>query len=194
MAFDQSTHAQVPGVTVQFRSGDVTTSISTPTTSVELPAGTVTAEVLAWPAEYSNAWIDPTTASLPAGGSAAFVVTLNREGKVGAVSITKRDRVTGEPLAGASDRITAAHSNYSVILVTGPSGTGSVQLAPGGYNIEEIAAPTGYELDSTVRFVDVTSSQTRYLELFDTPIHPPVVVRSPGHRVPLTSIPTGRIY
>ncbi|GAA4662200.1 hypothetical protein GCM10023197_15160 [Gordonia humi] len=192
-AIDLKTHIPVTGVGVELRSGDAVEAVGSGS-SVEMPAGTVVAHVTSIPAGYSRAWVDPTSTTLTPGGTATFIVSLTRIGQVGAVSITKRDAITGALLPGARYRITASHSDQSVVLVTGASGTGSVQLAPGGYDVEEITAPADHLLDPTVRFVEVTPSQTRYLELYDSPIQPPVVVRDPGGRHPLTSIPTGRTH
>ena len=194
-AIDLKTNIPVSGVGVDLTSGDVVKTVNT-SASVEMPAGVVSATISAIPDGYDFdwSWIDPSSVNLPAGGTVSFVVSLGREGQVGAVSITKRDTVTGALLPGARYRVTASHSDQSVILSTSPSGTGSVQLAPGGYTIQEVGAPAGYLLDSTVRFVDVNPSQTRYLELYDSPIEHPVFVRDPNGRVPLTSIPTGRTH
>ncbi|WOC14142.1 MSCRAMM family protein [Gordonia sp. MP11Mi] len=192
-AIDLKTHLPVSGVGVELRSGNVIKVVNT-FASVDMPAGVVSAQVTAIPGGYQRAWVDPSSANLVAGGSTSFLVSLVRKGQVGAVSITKRDKVTGALLAGASYRVTAVHSDQSVMLVTGPSGTGSVQLAPGGYNVQEVGAPAGYALDSTVRFVEVSPSQTRYLELYDSPIEQPVIIRDPSQREPLTSIPTGRTH
>lgn len=190
-AIDLTTHETVKGVRVEFAVGDTVTEMEAGTT-VNLPAGTVIAHVVSIPDAYSRAWIDPPSATLAPGGDASFIVSLVRKGQVGGVHITKRDRITGAPLSGARYRLTASHSDQSVILETGSSGGGWIQLAPGGYDLQEISAPAGYQLDSTLRFVEVTPSQTRYLTLYDSPITPPVVARDPAHRQPLTSIPTGR--
>ncbi|MCF8608044.1 hypothetical protein L5I01_32285 [Gordonia sp. HY442] len=194
-AVDLQTNTPMSGVGVTLAADDIVKTVNTPA-SAEMPAGVVSATITAIPDGYDfdRSWIDPSSANLPAGGSALLVVSLAREGQVGAVSITKRDAVTGALLPGARYRVTASHSDQSVILSTSPSGTGSVQLAPGGYTIQEVGAPAGYLLDSTVRFVDVYPSQTRYLELYDSPIEQPVIVRDPHGRVPLTSIPTGRTH
>ncbi|MCF8610643.1 prealbumin-like fold domain-containing protein [Gordonia sp. HY285] len=192
-AIDLKTHIPVSGVRVELRSGGVVKTVATLAT-VDMPAGVVSAHITAIPDGYNRAWVDPSSADLAVGASASFIVSLSREGQVGAVSITKRDKITGALLPGARYRVTAAHSDQSVVLVTGPSGTGSVQLAPGGYRIQEIGAPAGYVLDPTVRFVEVSPSQTRYLELYDSPIEQPVVIRNPSQREPLTSIPTGRTH
>ncbi|MCF8587945.1 MSCRAMM family protein [Gordonia liuliyuniae] len=192
-AIDLKTHIPVSGVSVELRSGGVVKTLATLAT-VDMPAGVVSAHITAIPDGYNRAWVDPSSADLAVGASTSFIVSLSREGQVGAVSITKRDKITGALLPGARYRVTAAHSDQSVVLVTGPSGTGSVQLAPGGYRIQEIGAPTGYVLDPTVRFVEVSPSQTRYLELYDSPIEQPVIIRNPSQREPLTSIPTGRTH
>ncbi|MCF8569814.1 hypothetical protein L5G32_05995 [Gordonia sp. HY002] len=194
-AIDLKTNIPVSGVGVDLTSGDVVKTVNT-SASVEMPAGVVSATITAIPDGYDfdRSWIDPSSVNLPVGGTVSFVVSLGREGQVGAVSITKRDAVTGALLPGARYRISTAHSDQSLILSTSPSGTGAVHLAPGGYTIQEVGAPAGYLLDSTVRFVAVNPSQTRHLELYDSPIEQPVIVRDPNGRVPLTSIPTGRTH
>lgn len=198
-AIDLTSNALVGGVTVTFQSGDVTKSVTTPVAgdaavSTTMPAGTVSASVSAFPGRYRQAWIDPASATLAAGGKASFIVSLVRKGPAGFISITKRDRVTGEPLAGAKFRVSTARGNGSAVLVTGADGVGTAQVPPGGYNITEVGAPAGYLLDPTVRFVWVESSRTRNLELYNTPIDAPVVHRHPDGRVPLSSIPTGRTH
>ncbi|WP_156890344.1 MSCRAMM family protein [Gordonia shandongensis] len=170
-------------------------TVSTPST-VRVPAGTVRASVAAVVGDYNIAVLEPKSFTLAPGQAYSIVVKMGRQhSSVGAVSITKRDKVTGAVLAGARFRVTHESGDLVRETTTSAAGVATIgELPPGGYRVEEIAAPAGYVLDRTPHFIEVHRGKTRFLTFYDTPIEQPVVIRNPAHRVPLRSIPTGRIY
>ncbi|MBM7369156.1 MSCRAMM family protein [Gordonia hydrophobica] len=190
-AIDRKTATPVDGVTVSLRVDDTNTAVTTPSTTT-MPAGTVTATVTGIPEGYNWANAEPSSVELTAGGRAAIVVKLGRPDLRGAISITKRDRITGAPLAGARYRLAPCQGAVGAIIVTGRDGVGTQWIRHGCYLLKEIEAPAGYRLDPTERTVTLVPTEVLRLTLYDLPNAPVVIVRNPGNRVPLTSIPTGR--
>lgn len=94
-------------------------------------------------------------------------VTKTNKAKSGSVVLTKQDNVTKAGLAGAEFELqdsTGAKLRENLITNT----TGKLELtnlAPGDYQLAEIAAPTGYVLDATPVTFTVEFNQTELLNL-----------------------------
>lgn len=109
--------------------------------------------------------------------------------------VYKFDRITGAPLAGAifvlrscATGVTGGH------LTTGSNGIGTVAVAePGCYDVTEQTPPAGYLADTTTHRVNVPDGWFTELTVYNTPVGY-VGHRNPERRVPIQSIPSGRIY
>lgn len=110
----------------------------------------------------------------------------------GVLGVTKRDRVTGEPLQGAKFRVVTCSGNYVAALTSGDQGTAFRGLDPGCYDLLEDAAPAGYQLDLTPHRVWIKKGEETDLTVYDIPVDY-VAPRNPADRVPLRSVPSGRI-
>jgi len=76
----------------------------------------------------------------------------------GLLRVTKRDAANGQPLGGAAMRIKNIVTNSTQEGFTDSSGSVVFEQLPvGAYEIVEVTAPDGYQLDSTVQTVNVTS-------------------------------------
>lgn len=87
------------------------------------------------------------------------------------IVIEKLDRITSDPLAGARFKVTRDEDGIVIgEFVTDEDGLALVSgLVPGMYTVEEIVAPTGYEMDSEPQLVHVKASQTAHATFTDTP-------------------------
>lgn len=190
-ALDLKTSLPVNGVSITLEVDDVARAVTAPAT-VTMPAGSLNATVTAIPDGYNWAKAEPSVVTLLPGSRVSITVRLSRPELRGHLSITKRDRITGAALVGARYRLTPCQGAVGAIIVTGSDGVGSVWIRHGCYRLQEIQAPAGYALDSTVRTVNLIPTEIVALTLYDTPLEPVMIVRNPGNRVPLASIPTGR--
>lgn len=76
----------------------------------------------------------------------------------GTLRIVKRDAANGAPLGGAAVKIKHIATNATHEGITDSSGCVVFDKLPvGGYEIVEMAAPDGYQLDAAVHTVNVTS-------------------------------------
>jgi len=81
------------------------------------------------------------------------VVTFENE-PLPSLEITKIDGNTGQPLAGAVFRVALDNGSNSFDVQTNNSGKASLDnLPPGTYTVEELTAPPGYVLNSTVEII-----------------------------------------
>ncbi len=108
-------------------------------------------------------------------------------------TLVKTDRITGAPLAGASFVIARCGSDEAVKAVTtGANGVAAFSLAPGCYRAIETAAPAGYVRDAGAVAFAVHRTPQFQVRVTDSKIGAGPVVRNPGVRVPIASIPSGR--
>lgn len=84
------------------------------------------------------------------------------------IQIVKKDKQTGEPLAGATFRISWEDGQQYRDVTTGEDGTALVTgLNAGWYTIVETKAPEGYLLDTTPHNVMLEEGKTAVVEIFD---------------------------
>ena len=84
------------------------------------------------------------------------------------IQIVKKDKQTGEPLAGATFRISWEDGQQYRDVTTGEDGTALVTgLNAGWYTIVETKAPEGYLLDTTPHNVMLEEGKTAVVELFN---------------------------
>lgn len=87
------------------------------------------------------------------------------------IVIEKLDRVTSAPLPNARFQVTRDSDNIVIgEYVTDEDGLALVGgLTPGMYTVEELAAPTGYEMDAPSQLVHVKASEFAHATFTDTP-------------------------
>lgn len=108
--------------------------------------------------------------------------------------LLKTDRSTGAPLAGASFAISGCESGETVRAVsTGPDGLAAFSLPPGCYRATETVAPAGYVRDAAAVAFRVDPAAPFQVQVTNAKASAPVAVRNPGVRVPISSIPSGRV-
>lgn len=85
--------------------------------------------------------------------------------------IEKIDRISKETLAGARFQVTRDSDNIVIgEYVTGEDGLALVSgLIPGMYTVEELVAPTGYEIDKKSELVHVKAGEHAHVTFEDTP-------------------------
>lgn len=87
------------------------------------------------------------------------------------LTVNKTDAQTGNPLAGATFRITKANGDYVGEYTTSADGTIHVDALPAGtYNIAETKAPSGYVLDTTSRSFTIKDDQPLVLDITNEPV------------------------
>ena len=86
------------------------------------------------------------------------------------IVIEKLDRVTSAPLPNARFQVTRNSDNIVIgEYVTDEDGLALVGgLTPGMYTVEELAAPTGYEMDAPSQLVHVKDSEFAHATFTDT--------------------------
>ncbi|ADG78674.1 Prealbumin-like fold domain-containing protein OS=Tsukamurella paurometabola (strain ATCC 8368 / DSM / CCUG 35730 / CIP 100753 / JCM 10117 / KCTC 9821 /NBRC 16120 / NCIMB 702349 / NCTC 13040) OX=521096 GN=Tpau_2062 PE=4 SV=1 [Tsukamurella paurometabola] len=108
--------------------------------------------------------------------------------------LVKTDRISGVPLAGASFAISQCESGETIRAVsTGADGRAPLALPPGCYRATETVAPSGYLRDPAAVAFRVTPPGFE-VRVTNARISAPVVVRNPAVRVPISSIPSGRVW
>ncbi len=108
-------------------------------------------------------------------------------------TLVKTDRITGAPLAGASFVISRCGSDEAVRAVTtGANGVAAFSLPTGCYRATETAAPAGYVRDAAAVAFEVRLTPQFQVRVTNSRIGAGPVVRNPGVRVPIASIPSGR--
>lgn len=83
-------------------------------------------------------------------------------------------------LAGATYRVSASPNmdqNAGELIVNADGTSNTISLPAGTYYVKEIAAPKGYNLDTNVYTVTVTSGETATLRVKDEPIFDPLSFR-----------------
>ncbi|KXP01474.1 hypothetical protein AXK60_03020 [Tsukamurella pseudospumae] len=110
-------------------------------------------------------------------------------------TLVKTDRITGAPLAGASFLISRCGSDEAVRAVTtGANGIAAFSLPSGCYKATETAAPAGYVRDAAAVAFEVRLTPQFQVRVTNSKIDAGPVVRNPGVRVPIASIPSGRTF
>lgn len=83
-------------------------------------------------------------------------------------TVQKLDGATKKPLAGATIKIMTAEGTLIKETVTDEGGFINVTgLKPGIYQVQEIAAPQGYNLDNTVKTVILKQNESPKIELYN---------------------------
>ena len=83
-------------------------------------------------------------------------------------------------LAGATYRVSgspAMDQNAGELIVNADGTSNTISLPAGTYYVKEIAAPKGYNLDSKVYTITVTSGQTSTLKVSDEPLFDPLSLK-----------------
>lgn len=118
---------------------------------------------------------------LPEGSAAKQTVVLNpdsentvtitfKDAPKTSIAIYKTDSVTGKPLEGAKFEVSTVTGRIIGYYTTDAAGTAyTTRLDPGVYVVKEVAAPDGYELDSTPQNAIVGTNDAELLHFEDTP-------------------------
>lgn len=121
---------------------------------------------------------EPQTIAVSSGGT--YTLTFYNDPE-GSLIIEKRDKLTNEPLYGATFKVTTSDGSF----VAQGGGTTSSNgryttdrngqihiygLQPGTYVVTEETAPDGYLLDAPSQTVEVKANDTQTLTFYDTPI------------------------
>ena len=83
-------------------------------------------------------------------------------------------------LAGATYQVSSNQNMSDTVgtLVTNADGTAnSITLNAGTYYVKETKAPNGYSLDPSIHTVTITNGQTTKLEVADTPLFDPLLIK-----------------
>ena len=173
---------------------------------VAFPPGPVSATLTdaAVPAPYLRTGPGTQTATVSTGNTTTIAFVVDKDGAPvpppgpngpdpsGTLTVTKKDRVTGAHLTGATFEVRpCAGGNGGADLHTDANRTASASLSSGCWRVTETGAPVGYEPDGVTWDVDIKPEATAGLTVFNLPQHY-VWVRDPVNRVPLRSIPSGR--
>ncbi|MDR1574246.1 MAG: Cys-Gln thioester bond-forming surface protein [Clostridiales Family XIII bacterium] len=140
--------------------GTYTTDMNGEIALAGLDPDTYTAKETAVPAGYV---LDPTTQriTLTAGGGIARLIFFNDA--TPGIWLIKADSETLKPLPNAVFLIKRVGGGYAKEFTTGLDGkielTGSENLEPGAYTVEEIGVPEGYLIDGAVRTIQINAGE-----------------------------------
>ncbi|MGB3696309.1 MAG: prealbumin-like fold domain-containing protein [Gordonia sp. (in: high G+C Gram-positive bacteria)] len=191
-ATDVRTGESLAGVTVQLAGPTMQRSAVTPA-SVDFAAGHVSATVTGVPDGYRLVSPGNLNGTLAADGTLPFFFHL-LPGAVGRLTVVKVDRLTGRTLPGATFEVRSCDGGLYVRTQTLADGTfGIDELPVGCWNIIESAPPEGYLADESVHRIEVSAGSHTTVKVYDLPIGYRVT-RNPDARVPLKSVPSGRMY
>ena len=120
----------------------------------------------------------PQTIAVDGGGT--YTLTFYNDPE-GSLIIEKRDKLTNEPLYGATFRVTTSDGSFVAqgggttssngLYTTDRNGQIVIYgLQPGTYVVTEETAPDGYLLDAPSQTVEVNANDTQTLTFYDTPI------------------------
>ena len=108
----------------------------------------------------------PQTVELKRGSPAQVEFTNTR---LSGLQLQKVDSKTGEPLAGATFRITKVNGEFVAEETTGRNGLITIDgIDPGFYTITEVKAPKGYILNSTPQTVELKRGSPAQVEFTNT--------------------------
>lgn len=120
----------------------------------------------------------PQTVAVETGGT--YTLTFYNKPE-GSLIIEKRDKLTNEPLYGATFKVTTSSGEFVAqgggttssngLYTTDRNGQIHIYgLKPDTYVVTEVTAPSGYLLDSPAQTVKVNTNDTQTLTFYDTPI------------------------
>lgn len=190
-AVDANTAQPVAGLVVSIGSDEATTPAT-----VTVPPGRFAVTVIDVPAPYRLDGHGARSVEVAAGQTAQVSFRVVKQPAPGSgLVLHKKDRITGVPLVDASFVLLRCQDGAvsGRLTTSGPDGIGTVAVAPGCYNVVEETAPTGYLLDRVPQRVEVPREWFTELMVYDLPVDY-VAPRDPGDRVPIRSIPSGRVY
>ncbi|MGB6244432.1 MSCRAMM family protein [Gordonia sp. (in: high G+C Gram-positive bacteria)] len=191
-ATDVRTGESLAGVTVQLAGPTMQRSAVTPA-SVEFAAGHVSATVTGVPDGYRLVSPGNLNGTVAVDGTLPFSFHL-LPGAVGRLTVVKVDRLTGRTLPGATFEVRPCDGGLYVRTQTLADGTfGIDELPVGCWNIVESAPPKGYLADESVHRIEVSAGSHTTVKVYDLPIGYRET-RNPDARVPLKSVPSGRMY
>ena len=124
--------------------------------------------------------LDETPQTIAVGSGGTYTLTFYNKPE-GSLIIEKRDKLTNEPLYGATFRVTTSDGSFVAqgggttssngLYTTDRNGQIHIYgLKPGTYVVTEETAPDGYLLDAPSQTVKVTANDTQTLTFYDTPI------------------------
>ena len=169
---DIATGAEVPGAHLQIVDGEGNllaewVTDGTPHYIERLPVGTLTLIETQAPTEDGYVRAENVTFEvLPTGE----IQRVEMKDDFTKVEISKKDITNGDELRGAHLRITDADGNVVAEWVTDGQPHRIDRLQPGEYILAETAAPNGYKLAESVRFVVEESGRIQKVTMYDAPV------------------------
>ena len=165
---EESTHTGIAGATYEIweQNGKLVTTVTSDTTGVitidTLDPGIYVVKEVKVPDGYTSRTLTQNvTITYEESTTLNFYHT-----KSSTLTVNKTDAATGEPLPGATFRITKANGDYVGDYTTDASGQIVIgSLAAGEYNIAETKAPKGYILDTTSRSFTIRDDQPVVLDI-----------------------------
>ncbi|HJD20569.1 MAG TPA: hypothetical protein H9915_01990 [Candidatus Gemmiger faecigallinarum] len=169
---DIATGAEVPGAHLQIVDGEGNilaewVTDGTPHYIERLPVGTLTLIETQAPTEDGYVRAENVTFEvLPTGE----IQRVEMQDDFTKVEISKKDITNGEELRGAHLRITDADGSVVAEWTTDGQPHRIDRLQPGEYVLTETAAPNGYKLAESVRFVVEESGRIQKVTMYDAPV------------------------
>ena len=169
---DIATGAEVPGAHLQIVDGEGNVlaewvTDGTPHYIERLPVGTLTLIETQAPTEDGYVRAENVTFEvLPTGE----IQRVEMKDDFTKVEISKKDITNGEELRGAHLRITDTDGSVVAEWVTDGQPHRIDRLQPGEYLLTETAAPNGYKLAESVRFVVEESGRIQKVTMYDAPV------------------------
>lgn len=169
---DIATGAEVPGAHLQIVDGEGNilaewVTDGTPHYIERLPVGTLTLIETQAPTEDGYVRAENVTFEvLPTGE----IQQVEMKDDFTKVEISKKDITNGDELRGAHLRISDADGNVVAEWTTDGQPHRIDRLQPGEYVLTETAAPNGYKLAESVRFVVEESGRIQKVTMYDAPV------------------------
>lgn len=169
---DIATGAEVPGAHLQIVDGEGNVlaewvTDGTPHTIERLPVGTLTLIETQAPTEDGYVRAENVTFEvLPTGE----IQQVEMKDDFTKVEISKKDITNGDELRGAHLRISDADGSVVAEWITDGQPHRIDRLQPGEYLLTETAAPNGYKLAESVRFVVEESGRIQKVTMYDAPV------------------------
>ena len=141
----------------------------------DLPAGAYTVEEIVAPAGYKlNS--NPVSFTLPNDNSTQKVKVYNERKETGVV-INKKDKVTGNNIAGATLVVKDANKKIIKTFKSSINGYEIKNLSNGTYTVEETVAPAGYKLNTEPVSFTINDNKTSVsVSVYNEPISPIVTI------------------
>lgn len=169
---DIATGAEVPGAHLQIVDGEGNilaewVTDGTPHTIERLPVGTLTLIETQAPTEDGYVRAENVTFEvLPTGE----IQQVKMKDDFTKVEISKKDITNGDELRGAHLQIADSEGHIVAEWVTDGQPHRIDRLQPGEYVLTETAAPNGYKLAESVRFVVEESGRLQKVTMYDAPV------------------------